>query len=72
MQQELDLKKIRPGSIRWDPLPNITAIELAQATPTLILLIAKSHFTEHDQAARCLEVLPENVKRHFSYRWEKA
>jgi hypothetical protein len=71
MQVELELKKIRPGSIRWDPLQNITTQELALALPVVILLLAKPHFTEHDQAARCLEQLPETAKRHFSYRWGK-
>jgi hypothetical protein len=51
------IKFVYPLSIDWQPMPDITTFELAQAMP---ILISRSSIMP-DQ----FDAYPESVKRHF-------
>jgi hypothetical protein len=65
-QLRLNLKKIDFSTLCFEPKPDISTFELAQA---LSVLVRYQHpaLTVEDAFSR----LPEDVRRHFKYRWVK-
>lgn len=67
MQRSLPLQAPKVGSILWQPQPDITAYELAQALPLLLL------GPEYHHIKACMLVgFPDEVKRHFLYDLAEA
>ena len=49
-------------SVTWQPREDITTYELAQATP---VIVAHMHHGTPREAARAVDDLPPEVRRHF-------
>lgn len=65
-QEELPLRMTDVSTMRFEPCKDITAFELARATP-LIMALACDPFNVIPKV-QMFKALPEEVQRHFSYK----